>query len=127
MENVQTAHSRDILDRLSQLPVLTWQAGAEGVRHIGPAEQDFHVAFGLGQPGEGISTLDLDGVALASIQALYQMVQEKDAQIRSLTDRKTPTCRPGWRPSNRRWASASSSPQGNRIDKQGRGRIIDGA
>ena len=84
MENVQAADSRDILERLSQLPVMTWQAGAEGVRHIGPAEEAFHAAFGLGQPGEGISTIDLDGVALASIQALYKMVQEKDAQIAAL-------------------------------------------
>jgi hypothetical protein len=51
------------------------------MRHMGPAEEDFYAAFGLGQPGEGISTLDLDGVALVSIQALYQMVQEKDAQL----------------------------------------------
>ncbi len=84
MENVQAADSRDILERLSQVPVLTWQAGSEGVRHIGPAEEDFHAAFGLGQAGEGISTIDLDGVALASIQALYQMAQEKDAQIAAL-------------------------------------------
>jgi hypothetical protein len=69
--------------------VLAWQSGAEGVRHIGPAEKDFHAAFGLGQPGEGVSTIDLDGVALASIQALYQMVQEKDAEIAALQQENT--------------------------------------
>jgi hypothetical protein len=46
--------------------------------------QDFRAAFGLGIDDKGISSVDADGVALASIQSLYQMMQEKDRQIERL-------------------------------------------
>ncbi len=84
MESAEAADAQAILAQLSQLPIVTWTAGEEGVRHIGPSEEAFHAAFGLGQPGEGISTIDLDGVALASIQGLYGIVQAQDAQIAAL-------------------------------------------
>ena len=77
MENVQTADSRDILERLSQLPVLTWQAGAEGVRHIGPAEEAFHAAFGLGQPR---LTIDVD------LRAAVPIDQPSSIFIRQVLD-----------------------------------------
>jgi hypothetical protein len=43
--------------------------------------QDFYAAFGLGEDERYISKSDADGVALAAIQGLYQVVQEKDATI----------------------------------------------
>ena len=43
--------------------------------------QDFHTAFGLGESDRHISAVDADGVALAAIQGLYKLVQEKDAQL----------------------------------------------
>jgi len=43
--------------------------------------QDFYAAFGVGEDDKHISTVDADGVALAAIQGLYQLVREKDAQI----------------------------------------------
>jgi hypothetical protein len=48
--------------------------------------QDFYAAFGLGDDDTVITTGDLDGVALASIQGLYQIVQEQDAQIAGLQE-----------------------------------------
>jgi hypothetical protein len=47
--------------------------------------QDFYAAFGLGHDDKHISTVDEGGVALAAIQALYQMNLEKDEQIKDLT------------------------------------------
>ncbi len=47
---------------------------------MGPTAEDFQEAFGLSD-GEHISTVDANGVALAAIQGLYQVVQEKDAQL----------------------------------------------
>ena len=41
-------------------------------------------AFGLGDSDKYIAQGDAQGVALASIQGLYQLVQEKDEQIRLL-------------------------------------------
>ena len=47
--------------------------------------QDFHEAFGLGEDDRYISTVDAEGVAMAAIQALYQLSQEKDREIQQLT------------------------------------------
>lgn len=49
--------------------------------------QDFYTAFGLGDSDKAISTIDLDGVALAAIQGLYQVVQEKDKQTDRADDK----------------------------------------
>ena len=75
-----------VLDRLMGMPISTWRyKGQPGsVQHIGPMAQDFYVAFGLGEDQHYIGTVDADGVALASIQGMYQVVQGKEAQIAAL-------------------------------------------
>jgi hypothetical protein len=40
--------------------------------------QDLYAAFGIGEDDRHISAVDADGVALAAIQGLYQLVLEKD-------------------------------------------------
>jgi hypothetical protein len=76
---------REILEKVARLPLSTWHyTNAPGVRHLGPMAQDFRAAFNLGEDDKHIATVDADGVALASIQALYEMVQEKDSEIASL-------------------------------------------
>jgi hypothetical protein len=68
--------------KVSGLPIQTWSfKDNTAIRHMGPMAQDFYAAFGLGQDDKTISTIDLDGVALASIQGLYHLLQEKDAEI----------------------------------------------
>jgi len=88
-ENFQHVDRRDVLDRLVSLPITRWNYKAEGseVEHLGPTAQDFSAAFGLGSDDRSITTLDSSGVALASIQALYEMVKEKDAEIELLKER----------------------------------------
>ena len=56
-------------------------------KHIGPMAQDFHAAFELGTDDKTINTSDAQGVALAAIQGLYQLLQEKDAEIADLEAR----------------------------------------
>jgi len=75
--------SQQILSRLAALPIQTWRYKAQPgqTRHLGPAAQDFYAAFGVGEGDRTISTVDADGVALASIQALYGKLLEKDAEI----------------------------------------------
>jgi hypothetical protein len=87
-ENFQPVDGRDVLQKLMAVPITTWNAiGADpSVRRMGPMAQDFYAAFGLGDDDTVITTGDLDGVALASIQGLYQIVQEKDAQIAVLQE-----------------------------------------
>ena len=53
-----------------------------------PMAQDFHAAFGLGVSDKLIDTIDPDGVALAAIQGLHALVQEKDAEIAELRSRQ---------------------------------------
>lgn len=86
--NFESVDGRAVLEAVADMPITTWNYNAEGetVRHIGPMAQDFHAAFGLGNSDTSITTIDADGVALAAIQGLYEVVQEKDAQIMALNN-----------------------------------------
>ncbi len=80
---------RAILERVTRLPITTWQYKADSAtRHIGPVAQDFYREFQVGTDERHIATVDEEGVALAAIQGLHevvqQVVQEKDAAIRDL-------------------------------------------
>jgi hypothetical protein len=81
--SVAPVDGREILDRVAQLSVTTWSYTTQSpsIRHIGPMAQDFYAAFAVGEDDRHISTVDADGVALAAIQGLYEVVQDKDAQI----------------------------------------------
>ena len=88
-ENAKTAFvpvsSAEVLSVVANLPLSTWSYKDEaGVRHMGPVAQDFYQAFGLGSDDRHIAALDVNGVALASIQALNAQVKEKDASIQTL-------------------------------------------
>jgi trimeric autotransporter adhesin len=84
-----SVNKRQILSKLSNIHIGTWRYKAqdEDIRHIGPIAQDFHQAFGVGENEVSITTIDADGVALASIQALHEMLQEKEARIQAQEDR----------------------------------------
>jgi hypothetical protein len=88
-ENVQPIDGKDVLEKLSSVPMAKWNYIGQdpGVRHIGPMAQDFRKAFNVGVTDTHISTIDADGVALAAIQGLHQIVKEKDEQISDLRDR----------------------------------------
>ena len=87
-ENLVSIDPLDVLDRLSRVPIDEWNLISQdpSIRHMGPMAQDFHAAFGLGESNRHISTTDADGVALAAIQGLYAIVQEKDAEITALQE-----------------------------------------
>lgn len=77
---------RAILRVLAGVPVERWRYTNEPahVRHIGPTAQDFKAAFGLGTDDKSIGTVDADGVALAAIQGLNEVVAEKVIRIAEL-------------------------------------------
>ena len=86
-EKVDTS---DVLDRVAAMPITEWayKADPEGTRHIGPTAQDFNEAFRLGTTdGMGdkkyLSSMDVDGVALAAIKGLNQKVEEQAARIQA--------------------------------------------
>jgi len=75
-----------ILERLSAVPIQTWRYRGEDPEnvHIGPTAQDFYSAFGYGIDDKHIVTVDADGVALAAIQGLYELVKQQQAEIEKL-------------------------------------------
>jgi len=76
-----------ILEGVASLDIQAWQYRADpvSVRHLGPTAQDFAAAFGWGATETGIATVDADGVALVSIQALYRLFQQQEAEIDRLS------------------------------------------
>lgn len=88
-ENFRVTDPLQILTKVVALPIESWNYIAEGakVRHVGPVSQDFWAAFALGANDRTITTIDEGGVALAAIQGLHQLVQEKDARIEALEQR----------------------------------------
>lgn len=85
-ENLGMVDPMSILARVNELPIARWQYLQDdcAADHIGPMAQDFHELFGLGRDEKGIANVDTAGVALASIQALSQQVEAKDAEIAEL-------------------------------------------
>ena len=88
-ENFAPIDRREILSRLANVSVETWnyKFQSPNIRHIGPMAQDFAAAFGVGEDDKHINMVYAFGVAIASIQALYEMIQEKDTKITALEQR----------------------------------------
>ena len=85
-DNIEVVNPAEVLDKLITMPIATWNWKSQDaeIRHMGPMAQDFRAAFGLGEDDKHITTVDAEGVALAAIQGLHQVVQEKDARIAAL-------------------------------------------
>lgn len=89
-EGFEAIDKKEILDKVAYLPVLKWRyTGTDEGDHIGPMAEDFRQIFGLGHSDQAITMVDADGVALAAIQGLYQMVQElrtENQELRALIE-----------------------------------------
>jgi trimeric autotransporter adhesin len=88
-ENFEPVDGQDVLDRLAELPISTWnyKAGDPDARHMGPVAQDFYTTFGLGEDDRHIAAMDTSGVALAAIQELYAKNQTLEAENANLQTR----------------------------------------
>jgi hypothetical protein len=78
-----------VLNHVVAMPVRTWRYKIEPpeVRHIGPTAQDFSAAFAVGGDDKHIATVDADGVAMAAIQGLYKLIQERDTQLQAQAEK----------------------------------------
>lgn len=85
-QGIQAVEPRDVLERLLWLPVAEWSYKNDRAasRHIGPMAESFHAAFGLGEDNQHLAPADTAGVALAAVQGMYQIVQEKGERIGAL-------------------------------------------
>jgi uncharacterized small protein (DUF1192 family) len=74
--NFASIDPSEVLAKVAGLEIMTWNYTFEhpSVRHVGPMAQDFEAAFEVGATDTSIFTIDADGVALASIQALHAEV-----------------------------------------------------
>src|SRR5262245_3599614 len=82
-ENFSDVNCREILERLAGIPVETWNYKTQtpSIRHIGVMAQDFAAAFSVGEDERRLNTVDVDGVTIAAIKGLYELVREKDADL----------------------------------------------
>ena len=53
---------------------------------MGPMAQDLYEAFALGDSDKSIATIDADGISLAAIQGLYQVVKEENEALKKEND-----------------------------------------
>jgi hypothetical protein len=77
-DNFGSVDPADVLERVRALPISTWNYISDdaSVRHIGPMAQDFAALFGVGADDRHIHPLDGQGVAMAAIQGLTDLVAE---------------------------------------------------
>lgn len=87
-ENIRPVDGDELLEKLARIPVQLWNYRGEEVTHIGPMAQDFYESFELGAGDTSIATVDADGIALASIQALHADSKAKDLEIEELKQAK---------------------------------------
>jgi hypothetical protein len=83
-ENITSIKPVDVLSKVLDLPLSTWNYIDSEETHLGPMAQDFHAAFGLNGSDVGITSIDTSGVALGAIQGLHQVIETKDARINEL-------------------------------------------
>jgi hypothetical protein len=85
-QGLKKLDGKKVLAKLAAMPVYQWQPKGQNahVKHVGPMAQDFMKAFGVGDDDKMIGMQDADGVALAAIQGLNQIVKAKDAKIAAL-------------------------------------------
>lgn len=85
-ENFASVNVEDVLSRLNEIQVMTWNyRGDEShTLHMGPTAQDFYSAYSLGADDQHIAPLDVNGVSIASIQALTKITTDQKNQITKL-------------------------------------------
>ena len=84
--NIVPVDAKDMFKRVAGMPISTWsyKSDQKSVRHMGPMSQDFKAAFNLGDNDTSINVVDAGGVALAAIQGIGQVIEEKNAEIDAL-------------------------------------------
>jgi hypothetical protein len=80
-ERFKPVDSREVLEKVSRLPIGEWNYIGYPQRHIGPMAQDFHAQFPLNDSDTTLNSADLHGVALAAVQGLNQKLEEKNAAL----------------------------------------------
>lgn len=86
-KNFEALDYKEVLEKLDKVPVTAWHYKADAddsTKNVGPIAQDFKQTFYPGRDDKSITTLELDGVELAAIKGLREVVKEKDQEIQDL-------------------------------------------
>ena len=83
-EHFRPLDSRDILKRVSSMPINEWNYKGYEQRHIGPTAQDWHAALPLNDSDTTINTADMHGVSLAAIKGLVEELKDRDKAIEEM-------------------------------------------
>ncbi|MDA3895396.1 MAG: hypothetical protein PF482_04515 [Desulfobacteraceae bacterium] len=88
-ENIVTADTHEILDKVCELPVMTWNYKKDipDIRHLSPMAEDFYASFTLGEDNKHLSPKDMAGVALVAIKGLNEKLSEKDGHVATLEEK----------------------------------------
>jgi hypothetical protein len=84
--NIKPVDPDTVLEKVTRVPIAQWSyKDAPEAHHIGPMAQDFRAAFGTGSSETSLATMDVGGVAIASIQALEQRNQTLKGSVEELS------------------------------------------
>lgn len=82
--NITPVDQETILDKVASLPISQWAyKETPDSFHIGPMAQDFHAIFNTGDNDVQLATMDVGGVAIASIQALNEKLEQRNAELQA--------------------------------------------
>jgi hypothetical protein len=92
-ENFRQLDGEEVLNRIDQLPMESWEYKGSGERHIWPCAEDFHEQFDVGVIQEDgtretkyLAAGDVAGVALAGVQELYRITQELQKKTQEIEE-----------------------------------------
>jgi hypothetical protein len=88
-ENFVLLDTARVLRSVDELPIYEYnfKGNPPDVKCRGPIAQDWHRIFPSNKPKHCIDTMDLDGVALAAIKGLSELVKKQGELIKDLTER----------------------------------------
>jgi hypothetical protein len=82
-DGIKAISPKDVLLKVVNLPLSTWQFKGTSRRHLSPMAQDFWAAFGFGEDDRHITASDVSGVALAAVQGVNQKMNDELAQLKA--------------------------------------------
>ena len=80
-ENIHPVDNYQVLNKIKEIPVSTWNYIGDNTPHLGPMAQDFYNAFRLGVSDKSIAGLDMQGVLLAATQAQQEIIEKQKEEI----------------------------------------------
>ncbi|MCP4419364.1 MAG: tail fiber domain-containing protein, partial [Chloroflexi bacterium] len=75
-----------ILDQVMDLSIYFYNyiTDDDSIKHVGPTAEDFSATFNVGADNKHISPRDLAGVAIAAVQELYELIDMKSLEMRTM-------------------------------------------